>query len=127
MLRDLRNNFDVVNSLPPAVRVNGTASGTSANLQGFNAALIVITPGVVTDGVHTPKLQESDDNSVFTDVAAADQLGALVALASNIAQDVGYVGNKQYVRPVITTTGATTGAVCAAHVLRGNPANAPLA
>lgn len=115
-----------VNSLVPAARTNGTANGTGADLAGYESATVLFPTGAVTDGTHTPKVQESDDNSIFTDVATADLVGtALVALTANSVQRIGYRGTKRYIRPVITTAGATTGAVCSAQVLRGHPHQVP--
>lgn len=127
MMRDMKNNLDVVGSLAPAARVNGTANGTGVDLKGFNSCMAVFHAGAVTDGVHTPKVQESDDDSTYTDVAAADLLGTLAAFTANTVQRIGYIGNKRYIRPVITTTGATTGALSNATVVRGNPHVAPVA
>lgn len=75
-MRDLKSNigFDIL--LAPAART-ASANGASSDLKGYEGVAVVFLPGTITDGTHTPKLQESDDNSTFTDVAAADQLGAM--------------------------------------------------
>lgn len=125
-MRDLKSLIEPVQSLAPAART-ASANGSSANLQGFNSAVAVVSFGVVTDGTHTPKLQESSDNSTFTDVAAADLNGAFVAGTSSSIQRVGYIGALQYVRVVMTIAGATTGAVSAAEIIEGHPAQAPTA
>lgn len=124
-MRDLVNNINDVTSLAPAART-ATANGTSVDLQGYNSAEVLFVVGAITDGTHTPKVQESDDNSAFTDVAAADQDGTLAALAASTNQAVGYKGNKRYLRAVSTVSGATTGGVYAAVVIRGNPNVGPL-
>jgi hypothetical protein len=83
-----------------------------------NANLFVFLPGAITDGTHTPKLQESDvSGSGFTDVVAADQIGTLAALAANTVQQVSYIGAKRYVRVVVTVSGATTGGFYTAYVV----------
>ena len=122
--RDFHNEFSSSNSLVPAAR-NASANGTGVDLAGYRSAAVVFIVGTVTDGTHTPKLQESDDNSSFSDVAAADQSGTLAVLASSTNQEVSYIGAKRYIRAVVTVSGATTGAVDAAVVLRGNPVTAP--
>lgn len=119
--KNLKRKTSTVQSAAPAARTNGTLNGTSADLSGYESVLVHFVVGAVTDGTHTPKLQESDDNSSFTDVAAADQDTTLVALASNTVQTVAYIGKKRYLRPVITTTGATTGAIAGANIVRGHP------
>lgn len=124
--RDLKSNIDIVASLAPAART-ATASGTGVDLRGYESAVVTFVPGTVTDGVHTPSVEESDDDSAFSAVAANDLLGSLAALASNVIQRVGYRGGKRYIRANITVTGATTGAVDAALVIRGNAVQLPLA
>lgn len=120
-MRDLHNNTDVVQSLNPAGnRTNGAQNGTSADLRGYEAAEIVFEVGTVTDGTHAPKIQESDDNSAWNDVAAGDQLGTLANLAATTPQRVGYIGGKRYVRAVVTGAGTTTGAMYSATITRGH-------
>jgi hypothetical protein len=123
---DNKQNQDVVNSLAPAART-ATANGTGIDLANVASAMIVFIVGTITDGTHTPKVQESDDGSTFTDVAAADLIGSLAVLASNTNQRVGYRGNKRYVRAVSTVAGATTGGVYAAVVVRGDSRKQPVA
>ena len=97
------------------------------DLQGFDGGVVVFAVGTITDGTHTPKVQESDDDSTYTDVAAADLEGTLAALASDVNQRVGYKGNKRYIRDVSTVGGASTGGVYAGVVVRGLPHRAPVA
>ncbi|MBI5427265.1 MAG: hypothetical protein HZA02_03175 [Nitrospinae bacterium] len=124
-MRDMKNNVDAVTSINPAAQT-ATVNGAGVDLRGFESAMVVFHPGTIADGTHTPKIQESDDNSAFTDVAA-DQQGTLTALASNTVQRVGYIGSKRYIRAVSTVAGATTGGVYGALVLRGSPNIAPAA
>jgi hypothetical protein len=128
-MRDLRNNIDAVISLSPAAR-NATANGAGVDLQGFEGAVALAQFGNWTDGVHTPSLQESDDNSTFANVAAADMLGSFAAVSSgagaNTVQRVGYIGAKRYVRAVMTVSGATTGALSAVTLARGVAARRPV-
>lgn len=124
-MRDLQSKIDPVRSVAPGAHT-ATVNGSGVDLQGFNSAAVVFDPGTITDGTHTPKLQESDDNSAWSDVAAADQVGTLAALASDTLQKVGYKGVKRYIRAVVTVSGATAGGVYGAQVVRGNPENAPV-
>ena len=124
--RDLTSNIDVVTSLAPAART-ATATGGGVDLRGYESAVVTFVPGTVTDGAHTPSVEDSDDNSAFTAVAAADLLGSLADLASNTVQRVGYRGGKRYVRAKIAVSGATTGALDAALVIRGNAVQRPVA
>lgn len=117
-MKALRGIFaTIIAGLVPAARTS-TANGTGIDLLGVQSNLIVFTVGAITDGTHTPKLQESSDNSSWSDVAAADQVGTLAALTANTNQQVSYIGKLRYVRPVVTVTGSpSTGGVYGAHGL----------
>jgi len=126
-MRDLEARLDVVQSLVPTGARTASANGTGVDLQGYDGALAIITADTITDGTHTPKLQESDDNSTFTDVGSTDQVGtALVAITAASVQRIAYIGAKRYIRVVVTVSGATTGGKYAACVVRGYPSRQPL-
>ncbi len=117
-MRDLKNNIDEVTSIAPAAHA-ASVNGTGVDLKGFDGAVVSFVVGAITDGTHTPTVEESDDNITYTAVAAADLEGTLVDLTANTNQRVGYKGSKRYIRPVSTVAGATTGGVYAATVIRG--------
>lgn len=123
---DIKTTQDAVNSLVPAART-ATANGTGIDLANFASATLVFSVGTITDGTHTPTMQESDDNSTYTTVAAADLIGTFAALASTVNQRVGYRGIKRYIRGVSTVSGATTGGVYAAIVIRADARKQPVA
>lgn len=123
-MRDLKSYLSISKSLSPAART-ASANGTGVDLRGFNSAIVVFEAGTITDGTHTPSIEESDDNSTFTAVSADETHGTLAALAANTPQRVGYIGSKRYIRGVITVAGATTGALTSCLVIAGNPAYAP--
>ena len=123
---DIKQIEDVQNSLTPVART-ATTNGSGVDLSGFHSATVAFVVGTITDGTHTPSVQESDDNSAFTAVAAADLIGTLAALASSTNQRVGYRGIKRYLRAVTTVSGATTGGVYAGVVIRGDARKAPVA
>jgi len=129
-IRDLLHRTMVMPSLYPAARTNGTVNGTAADLRGYDAVMIVVSFGAWTDGTHTPSVQHSVDNSTYTTCAASDLDGTLTAVSSsggsNTVQQVGYIGAQRYVRVVMTTSGATTGALSSASVIAGAPRNAPV-
>jgi hypothetical protein len=82
----------------------------------------VLSNGAATAGA-TIKVQESVDNSTFTDVADTDLIGltgnpAGVAQTASTIVKVGYIGSKRYVR-VATTAG--TAALFSAVVIRVPP------
>jgi len=124
---DNKQTQDVKTSLAPAARTS-SANGTGIDLAGFPSATVAFIVGAITDGTHTPKVQESDDDSTYTDVAAADLIGSLAALAASTNQRVGYRGTKRYIRAVSTITGSpSTGGVYAAVVIRRDARKQPVA
>jgi hypothetical protein len=122
--KDLYAELAPATSLAPAART-ASANGTGVDLQNYQANAVFITSGTITDGTHTPKIQDSDDNSTFADAAAADVVGSLTALASNTTREASYIGGKRYIRVVATVSGATTGGVYSAVVVRGRPRTLP--
>jgi hypothetical protein len=126
-MRDQKTILDVKNSLAPAGNRTATTNGSSADLQAFDAATIVFHAGTITDGTHTPKVQDSSDDSTWTDVAAADLVGTLANITSNSLQRVGYIGSKRYVRAVVTVSSASTGGSYTASVIRGHSIKQPVA
>ncbi len=128
-LRDMLHNTLVKTSLAPAVRTDGTATGTAVDLRGFDAAVISVTFGSYTDGTHTLSLEHSVDGVTYTVAPASELDESFVAVSgssgANTVQSVGYLGAQRYVRVIMTVTGATSGAASGASVIVGEPHNAP--
>jgi len=116
MRRTIYNTAKAVLSLAPAVRTT-SANGTAVDLGPARSALLVVVAGTVTDGTHTVSLEESANGSTgWAAVADADLQGTEPAVTSSTDErlyEVGYVGSKRYVRPVVTVTGtpATGGSI----------------
>jgi len=129
-MKDLKNNLDVVASIKPAV-YTASADGVGVDLRGFDGAVAVFESGTVdnvdTNETYTPSVEESDDNAVFTAVAAADLEGALTPMVDDEIQRVGYKGSKRYIRAVMTLAGTTPSFAGRASVIRGIPHRAPVA
>ncbi len=126
-MQDLYNEISIAQSLGPAART-ASANGTGVDLQGFDAAVVVVETGTITDGTHTIAIEESSDNVTFTAVAGADLQGAVPAIGAvndNVVYEIGYLGTKRYIRATVTVAGATTGGVYAAHVVRGRARKQP--
>ncbi|MBY2913771.1 hypothetical protein [Rhizobium leguminosarum] len=128
-MRDLSHNLGVVQAVAPAVL---TATNTSAaiDLFGFESAMVAVNTGAIAgSGNFTAKLQESNTTTSgdFTDVAAGDLIGTLpaVLLASNVAKQ-SYIGNKRYLRTVITLNSGTSIAASAV-IIKGNARSRPVA
>tara|TARA_Y100000114_G_scaffold24479_1_gene20181 strand:+ start:661 stop:1074 length:414 start_codon:yes stop_codon:yes gene_type:complete len=118
------------------------ANGTGVDLQGYESATILVDVGAEGDtlssSVHFEvSLEESDDNSTFTDVAQAGIIdgtissgGIFLKLDGTTGGDpdstggifrVGYVGGKRYIRVVLAKTGThSNGTPLGAMVVRGH-------
>ncbi len=113
---DLHKSVEYVTSIAPSAytaTVNGTGVDLSGALDYENEVVFI------TDGTHTPKIQESDDNTTWNDVDASALVGTLSNLATNTNQRVKYIGIKRYIRAVVTVGGTpSTGGKYAAIVAR---------
>jgi len=140
-MRDLSNNISPAVSLAAAVRT-AAANGTGVDLQGYESATVLVDVGAEGDtlssSVHFEvSLEESDDNSTFTDVAQAGIVdGTIAAGGIFLKMDgtaggnpdtaggifrVGYVGGKRYIRVVLAKTGThSNGTPIGAMVVRGH-------
>lgn len=124
--------------LEPAAVSSTTASGY-VDLQGFDAAEVVVNHGDVTaaagDNSLDLTLQAAADGATpgtageYTTVPAADLVGAFTALENGVTagvQRVAYIGTGRYLRAVATLTGtasATLGAVALLELSDREPAN----
>jgi hypothetical protein len=141
--KDLYSNVDPVVSLVPLVR-SADANGTGIDTRNFRAAMILIqlgAHGITFDTTNKIafELEESDDNSTFTDVADIDIIDPKVGVVTGtVAMFDGvinptdtalnkYRGTKRYVRVVANFIGTHgTGTSLAAHVVLGYPTIAAL-
>jgi hypothetical protein len=127
--RDIENNLTVTSSVLPLLRT-ASVNGSGVDLRGYDSAMASVHVGTITDGTHTPKIQESDDDSTYTDVAAADLEGAFTAATSSAddtVQTVGYKGDARYIRVVVTAAGTTTGGNVGATIVAGYANSLPVA
>jgi hypothetical protein len=124
-MRDLKNNLSITSLLDPVAKTT-TFNSASVDMQDFRSLVFLLHVGVLTDGTFTPKLEESDDDSTFTDVAAADVEGTLAAAADGVSQYVGYKGVKRYARLTVTVTGSpSTGCVLGVAGIAGDGKTLP--
>ncbi len=134
MSRDILSNVKAVHSILPGAKVTGGSpyNGTGVDLSAYGSNEVVAYTGTVTDGTHTITLEESDDNSSFSAVAAENRQGSLpptldtTAAHDNAIFRFAYIGKKRYIRAVCVTAGTTTGAVLGVMVLLGNPRHGPV-
>lgn len=134
--RDLYNSIGLSVSLDCAV-YTADQNGTGVDILGHDAVVACFGFGATGDTLSAsinvlPVLQESDaSGSGFTDVAAADMLGALTLVDDNtkdsIIQKVGYIGSKRYLRTKYDFTGThTNGIECFGFIIRGNASLQPV-
>lgn len=140
MNRSMHSNISPVLSIAPQA-LAADVDGAGVDLRGYDAAMVVIEVGIFTySGTNKMewKLEDSDDNSTFAAVEQADVKGATVTTGGIVHTDaadvtaiktvtLSYVGDKRYIRVVADQSGTTTTAMGAAVVLRGLPANRPVA
>jgi hypothetical protein len=131
-VRDAYSNITVRETLTIATRTasaNGTGVDRYLSGAAFQDALIIVHTGTITDGTHAVDVQESDDNTTFTSVAASELQGtepSIGASDDNKMYVVGYKGLKRYLRVAVTASGTTSGGVYGASVVLANPRNAPV-
>ncbi|MEU6010932.1 hypothetical protein [Streptomyces sp. NPDC047453] len=129
-MRDAYSNTAARVALAASVR-SASTNGTSVDRAGGGAlyqdALILVHAGTITDGTHTIDVQESDNDSTWTPVAASQLQGskpALVAADSGKVLAIGYKGTRRFLRVSVSVTGVTTGGTYGVIVLLGSPRTA---
>jgi len=133
-LRDIGNGVSVQSSVAPAV-LTATTTGATVDTKGFDSAMAVVDVGVLVDGVMTPTLEDSPNDSDWTAVAAANLEGAFIVADGNVSPQtgvstitrVGYKGGERYLRLVFTETAASAGAAMAGTIVLGHPHQSPVA
>ena len=120
-MKDLKNNISVVQTIAPVAGAID-ATGTGIDLQGYESCTFVIDAGI--EGISLSgsnkieiELEESTDNSTWTDVTASTSvIGATPDSSGKVATfdadgeipavaTVGYIGDKRYVRAVANFSG----------------------
>ena len=105
----------------PAARANNvTVNCASVDRSGYAYAVIRVSLGATDVGLTALKLQESDDNSTFTDVPGADFSVSPLSLPTSSNGDTLWEfqvdlrgGRKRYLKPVVTIGNGTVGAFVA--------------
>lgn len=131
---DLLNTSVVKQSISPRL-VTGTVNGTGVDTAGHARALFRLDLGTITGTTPTVtlRMQESADNSAFTDVATADLIGGaqLAAIDGTTDDNVyarEYAGNKRYLRWACTAVSGTSPSLpTAATVVLGQSLKQPSA
>jgi len=121
--REIDSGIVIEASLQPAVLTtnNTTVAGTGIDLRGFEAAEVVVQVGLYAESIAGAfsefSVQESDDDTTYTDVANADLTDTVAATCTvtgasttgligkvsstsndNVVIKSGYKGSKRYIR-----------------------------
>lgn len=115
-MRDLYHNLLPAQVINPGTYTT-TRTSTAIDTQGFNSALVLYAIGQCGDTLSgslywTLKLQHSDDDVSYADVAATDVLNSsLTVTIDSSSKDrqvyaFGYQGGKRYLKAVATPTGS---------------------
>lgn len=129
----LRNAPQLVATVNVAT-YTANATGTAVDLATYRFPSIKIVAGTMTDGTHSPVVQEADADGTgspgtWSNVAANDLSGTLSNLTStsdNTTQEVTYLGTKRFIRVNFTVTGATSGGTYGAFVELARPDSRPI-
>ena len=120
--KDLHNLISVTTAIALTAVADGEdVAGVSIDRQGSDGLEFIFQVGAYTDGSVTPLVQESDDDSTYTDVADADLTNteASAALSAAGVSSIGYIGNKRYVKVTAATAAGSTLSVGATAVKYG--------
>ena len=144
-MRDLHNNIAHVTAVAPRTIAGTDLASGDIDLVGFNAAEVVAYLGDVDELGGSPvgaaklevKPEHADDGTgspgAYANVGLADVLGptgvtgGIVAATTgdNAFLEVGYLGDKRFLRVTLVPTGLTNGGPVAAWVAKGRPRHAP--
>jgi hypothetical protein len=140
-MQDLKNKVDYQIAMTAAVKT-ADDNGDSVDLQNNDSCTITAVVGASGDTLSGSvyielELEESTDNSTWTDCADADVQGSVTgtntgtfAVIDDAAEDdaiytAGYLGDARYVRMVANVTGThTNGTPIGAVAVMGNPRKA---
>ena len=113
-----------VQSVWPQARINNAAvTCASVDRRGFDYAVVRVAIGATDTGFTAFKLQESDDNTTFTDIPGTDYSIAPLTLPSSSNGNTLWEwqvdlrgSRKRYLRPALTVGNGTLGAFVSAEV-----------
>lgn len=127
----MRSVYDVIKALftlrPQAA--TASANGSGVDTLGYNSAMLVLEVGTVSGTTPTldVKLQESVDNSTFTDVTGYTFTQVTASNNSQVMRIDGLgTSRKRYLRAVATIGGTTPSFALAAEILLGRAFKKPV-
>lgn len=136
MNNDLHNSIKTTRVISPVSQSGNAAMvGAIIDRQGYGALEFAITLGTITTaGTVYTALLEDGEASNLSDAATviAPNLLGTAAMASfvdsevNTTKEIGYIGNKRYVRLTMTPAGNTGASTLSAVAIQGSSALAPV-
>lgn len=136
MNNDLHNSIKTTRAISPVSQSGNAAMvGAIIDRQGYGALEFAITLGTITTaGTVYTALLEDGEASNLSDAATviAPNLLGTAAMASfvdsevNTTKEIGYIGNKRYVRLTMTPAGNTGASTLSAVAIQGSSALAPV-
>ncbi len=145
-MRDLHSNVAHVAAVNPQTIAGSNLASGDIDLNGFNAAEVAVYLGDIDELGASPvgaakldvKLEHAEDDGTgspgaYADVTLADVIGpssvtsGIVASTTgdNAVLEVGYLGDKRFLRVTLQPTDLTNGGPVAAWVVKGAPRHAP--
>lgn len=122
-------------SLDPEVRT-ASANGASVDRLGYERAVMLVHVGAhdrgTGDETLTVKVQESEDNSTWSDITnasvqiAGDTIDATKGLVKTVEIDLSKPARKRWLRAVGTAAGTTPSTAYSVSFLLFSPATTPL-
>ena len=120
-MTDIARNIKHLQSIAPQSANAGTVNGIGIDFLGYQEAIILLNAGTLSTGTIDAKVQESDDNSSFTDITGATfaQVSSSNHLQTFRAQILRVPGRKRYLRVVAVIT--TAACLLSAEILLVRP------
>lgn len=134
--REIDSKHEYRRSFPLQNIISNTITkGNTIDSQSSNSAQFTVQSGDITDGSYAFTLEiDANDDQGFSSplvVPDSDLRGAVAAdlvfdnTLDNKLRDVGYVGNKRFVRWSVTSSGVTVGGFFSGTVMQGDLSLAP--
>jgi hypothetical protein len=114
-------------SLVPASRTAASTDGTGIDCQGFEEALVIFDLNTIAStGTADVHVEESDDNSTFTDITSAvfSQKTAASDITPYVAR-IDLTKHARYLRAVLACDGSNA-VIAGVAFLLGSPKNLPV-
>ncbi len=145
-MRDLHNKIAHVAAVAPQTIAGSSLVSGDIDLAGFNAAEVVAFLGDIDELGGSPvgaaklevKLEHADDDGTgspgaYAEVGLAEVIGPSAVTGGIVASttgdnsflEVGYLGDKRFLRVTLVPTGLTNGGPISALVVKGAARHAP--